>query len=816
MKVFISSTYKDLIDYRAKAILAVEGTSYQASKMEVFGARSEEPLEACLKEIEESEIFIGIYALRYGFVPDGSDISITEMEYVHAKKLGKEIYCFILDEENQPWLKKWIEDEPGKSRLEEFKKRVQTKHVCAYFTTPDDLRAKVANALSHFVANHNGSSTSNGISQPPKPTGNSLPREGFFVGREDERKTIASGLSPELRTWGTLIYGSGGIGKTALAIKAAHEAPAGLFERKIFISAKVSELTSDGEESLTDFARPTYLAMLDELGKELGVENLERLAPEKRPDELRRALAGKKALIVFDNLETLTEEERTRLFQFLARLPDGNKVIVTSCRRKDANPIIRLGGLSRDESMVLVEELAKYNRLLSRASQQERDDLYSMTHGNPLLIRWIAGQLGRTGSQCRTIADACAFIEKSPKDNDPLEYVFGDLLETFTENETLVLAALTYFTKPAKLKWLVAMTGLPECDTETALEDLTDRAILISDLEVRTYYLPPLAAQFIKTRRPEAVNRTGDALVDRAYALVMQNGGDSDDYERFPILDDEWGLIYAALRRLLTGDNERLQTVCNQLWRFMDFSGKWDDLIWLSENAEKYALTFDDKKNAGWRAYQAGWVYCVRDQPDEVLACAARAAGYWQDSSPRKKAIAIRLRGSGHEINKEYTDAIAAYREALDIYRSISPESSDVVIALNALSNAEASNKDYAAAERDYREALRIANKIEYWEGIASITGNMAEIALYQEHWLEAETTARQAIVLSEKVGRQELIAHDCNSLARALLKQSKNLEEALTFAVRAVNIYTQLRMLKESQEAQQTQAEIEKAMRGE
>ncbi len=74
MKVFISSTYKDLIDYRAKAILAVEGTSYQASKMEVFGARSEEPLEACLKKIEESEIFIGIYALRYGFVPDGSDV----------------------------------------------------------------------------------------------------------------------------------------------------------------------------------------------------------------------------------------------------------------------------------------------------------------------------------------------------------------------------------------------------------------------------------------------------------------------------------------------------------------------------------------------------------------------------------------------------------------------------------------------------------------------------------------------------------------------------------------------------------------------
>ncbi len=49
MKVFISSTYKDLIDYRAAAIRAVEGTNYQASKMEVFGARPDEPLGRLLE-----------------------------------------------------------------------------------------------------------------------------------------------------------------------------------------------------------------------------------------------------------------------------------------------------------------------------------------------------------------------------------------------------------------------------------------------------------------------------------------------------------------------------------------------------------------------------------------------------------------------------------------------------------------------------------------------------------------------------------------------------------------------------------------------
>jgi hypothetical protein len=46
MAVFLSSSYKDLIEYRAAAIRTVEGTSYQAVKVEVFGARSEEPLDA--------------------------------------------------------------------------------------------------------------------------------------------------------------------------------------------------------------------------------------------------------------------------------------------------------------------------------------------------------------------------------------------------------------------------------------------------------------------------------------------------------------------------------------------------------------------------------------------------------------------------------------------------------------------------------------------------------------------------------------------------------------------------------------------------
>ena len=193
-----------------------------------------------------------------------------------------------------------------------------------------------------------------------------------------------------------------------------------------------------------------------------------------------------------------------------------------------------------------------------------------------------------------------------------------------------------------------------------------------------------------------------------------------------------------------------------------------------------------------------------------MLACAARAAEHWQDSTPRNKAFAIRLRGLGHELHKDYPAAITAYREALEIFRAISPESHDVAIALNSLAGAERANKDYPAAERDYREALRIAKIIKHNERIAIFTGNLAELALDREQWAEAESLAREALALAEKVGRQELIASDCHRLAKALLKQNhENLDEAFSLPPRRRDFHAPA-VPDDLQSAQETLAEIE------
>ncbi len=620
---------------------------------------------------------------------------------------------------------------------------------------------------------------------------NNLPRLQYFFGREADLKKIADALAPDARGWGALIDGPGGIGKTALAIRAAELVPHGRFRRIIFLSSKERELTADGQRSLGSFVLPGYLEMLNAIARELEQPELTKSPKSERSDAILRALRDAHVLLVLDNLENLPEGDRDQLFAFLNRLPSGCSAIVTSRRRADASAVaVRLDKLDWPAARELITEMANNNDRLRLAGETERRGLYDETGGNPLLIRWVAGQLGL--GRCRTIGAALDFLRSAPAANNPLEFIFGDLLDTFTANETKVLAALTHFSTAMEVKFIAELASLNEAAAQGALSDLSSRALVLPDLEEHRFALVPMVADFLRRKRPEVVAETGNRLEQRAYALIVENG--YQQHDRFPVLDANWPTLAPALPVFLTGPNERLQTVCDALTGFLEFTGRWDEWLSLNQQAEAKAVVAGDHEHAGWQAYRAGWVYYLRQQADAVLACADRAAAHWQtaQSGAHERATAIQLRGHAHKLKADYPSAIANYRESLDLFRSLSTESKNVAIVLNDLAEAEKLSGDLAAAERDYREALRMARAARYAEGVADFTGNLAGLALDHKDWPGAETLAREALTLSENLGRQELIAADCRHIAQSLVRQGKA-AEALSYARRAVEIYTRL-----------------------
>jgi len=146
--VMISSTARDLPKHRDQVRLACERAGFEPREMmEHLTAENRNAVEVSLRMVEEADVYLGIFAYRYGFVPPESDISITEMEYNRAVELRKPILVFFIHEDH-PVVKKDFETGPGAEKLEALKKRIGEARVAAFFKNPEDIRSHVVEALT--------------------------------------------------------------------------------------------------------------------------------------------------------------------------------------------------------------------------------------------------------------------------------------------------------------------------------------------------------------------------------------------------------------------------------------------------------------------------------------------------------------------------------------------------------------------------------------------------------------------------------------------------------------------------------------------
>jgi len=298
------------------------------------------------------------------------------------------------------------------------------------------------------------------------PILHNLPRaehgETGLVGRSEDIKKVTDWLLDD-RTSVITIAGSGGLGKTALAIQVAYDlldSDENPFDAILWVSLKQERLTTDGIQSISNAISDLPSAVI-ELGSALDSNFRGAVS------NLREALAGSKVLICLDNLETISGTEFMELYDALP----GVKFLLTSRlgigqieRRYDLNP------LSEKDSLHYLHLLIrKYGvpALEGISDAAKRQLVLNYVH-NPLSIKWFVLSL-KAG---KTIFD----IKNSNK--DLLTFCVESVVLGLAVNSRAVLLSIFVAKRAVYFEELIALTSLSLNEVSFGVQELNRSALI--------------------------------------------------------------------------------------------------------------------------------------------------------------------------------------------------------------------------------------------------------------------------------------------------------------------------------------------------
>ncbi|MCP4257251.1 MAG: DUF4062 domain-containing protein [Planctomycetes bacterium] len=147
MKVFVSSTTKDLGDARKKVCDQLLQLNLQPDGMDFYTSDPNPPKQLDQTKVDECDAVVVIVGHLYGSSPKGGKKSFTELEYDVAIASGKPVYPFMASDEFL-FSSTLREDDATSKKLQAFRDRLQKNYTIAYFNTIENLCTKVVAAFS--------------------------------------------------------------------------------------------------------------------------------------------------------------------------------------------------------------------------------------------------------------------------------------------------------------------------------------------------------------------------------------------------------------------------------------------------------------------------------------------------------------------------------------------------------------------------------------------------------------------------------------------------------------------------------------------
>lgn len=707
LRVFVSSVISELATERARVREAIVSLRL-IPVMAELGAQPHPPRALYARNIDDSDVFIGLYGERYGWVAPAMTISGLEDEYDLADKAPRLLYV------KRP--------APGRDkRLTALIERIEAEGSGSYrtFSTPDELVDLVRDDLALLLTERFTTAAVAALGAPARRPG-LLPTPATpIVGREQELADVCKLLGQSAARLVTLT-GAGGIGKTRLALE---------------VASRVGDNYAGGIAYVQLASIRNAAFVLPTIATAVGA-TIERGQPAL--DAITRQVQ-QPLLLIPDNLEQI-EDVGPELADLLTATP---LVAVLATSRTPLRirgeheypvPVLDVGAsteLALESVSPAVELFVDRARAARAGFELTADNIGAVAEicrrldGLPLAIELAAARvrllppeslLTRLGNRLDTLGSGASDLpERQRTLRSTIDWSFS-LLDAGLAK---VMTELAVFADGWTLEAAAAVCDLDEFAALDAMEALDRHSLILSSQQggeprfrmlatVREYALERLAlepdAEEIAERHAAFYLR----LLEQAYGGLL--GSDQSRWGEG--LAQEQGNLRAVLRRYFDqGAIEQASHVIRALWPFWWLQ---DQLIEADEWIAR-ALPLRDRASPLARAelLWAAWSTTVQrgDNAGAVRLMDEAVAAIAAVEDPVLEALTLLLRSYTLPITGDIDGAFDASLQALERFRSI-----DVGfltgMALTGLGTISQIRGDIAAARRYHQDAVTVGRNV--------------------------------------------------------------------------------------------------------
>ena len=607
--------------------------------------------------------------------------------------------------------------------------------------------------------------TAAGTAEPALP--GLLPRDvPAFTGRDDEVARLAR-LAGGGRVVVTAIGGTAGVGKTALAVHAAHQLLDQFPDGHLYADLRGY---TDGQ----DPAEPGEV--LQVFLRRLGIPAEEVPAEvEERSGLLRQLLAGRRVLMILDNARA---EAQVRPL-----LPGagGSLVLVTSrsvLPGLEVDERISLDILPDDEAVALLAQVIGVDR--SEAEPQAVAQVARLCGRLPLALR-IAGQLlavhrawpiGRlagilTGEQDRLARLGAGDLQ--------VRAAFEVSYRQLATGDARMFRLLGLHPGPDFDVMSAAALAGAEVGAAGLVLDRLAQAHLVTEDATGRFGMHDLLRLFARETCQQA-----DTLADRdaaearlvAYYVVLAHFLDSCvDPERRSTAEQAGVTLLSMREALAVFQAERLSLLAalglaaqrgwdEQVWRLSEdmtdslrILRYLDDRVAIREAALAAARHAGDTPAEGRTLNGLGEAYRELERFEEAIACYRQSLAIWRETGDRH--------GEGHTLNnlgiahlqlQRFEEAITSYQQSLEIRRETGDRHGEGR-TLNNVGNAYLQLQRFEEAITSYQQSLAVKRETGDRHGEGHTLNNLGNAYLQLRRFEEAITSYQQSLAILRQAG---------------------------------------------------------------